>query len=76
MGNQAKSNVTVVGIACRFPDAANPKQFWQNLIAGKEAAKSIPPDRWKSADFFTSNQNQTGKSVSKWGGFIDDIWDF
>ncbi len=28
--------IAVIGMAGRFPGAANPDEFWQNLIAGKD----------------------------------------
>ncbi|QXF35491.1 polyketide synthase [Photorhabdus luminescens] len=37
-------DIAIVGMACRFPDAENPEEFWQNLISGKESIKRFTQD--------------------------------
>lgn len=37
--------VAVVGIACRFPGADTPEEFWRLLRAGKDAVTEAPEDR-------------------------------
>jgi len=31
--------IAIIGIGCRFPDASNWREFWQNLVAGKESVR-------------------------------------
>ena len=33
--------VAIVGMSCRFPDAASPEQFWQNIVTGRESVRQI-----------------------------------
>ncbi len=35
----SKDDVAVIGMACRFPDAQNIEEFWQNIMAGKESIR-------------------------------------
>lgn len=35
-GDLTEQDIAVVGIACRFPGAADVSEYWSNLIAGKE----------------------------------------
>ncbi|MGH1541742.1 MAG: alpha/beta fold hydrolase [Arenicella sp.] len=40
MGNNSeekKSDIAIIGLACRFPGANNASEFWENLKAGKES---------------------------------------
>lgn len=37
--------ISIVGIACRYPDAANPAQLWQNVLAGRRAFRRVPEVR-------------------------------
>ncbi|MDE9493590.1 SDR family NAD(P)-dependent oxidoreductase [Xenorhabdus bovienii] len=34
-------DIAIVGMACNFPDAKTPEEFWQNLISGKESIKKF-----------------------------------
>ncbi len=38
--------IAIVGLACRFPQAANAEAFWQLLIEGRDCAVPIPSERW------------------------------
>nr|BFE59934.1 hypothetical protein GCM10020063_044600 [Dactylosporangium thailandense] len=62
--------VAVIGLACRMPGAADADAFWDNLVAGRSAVTEVPPGRWSAAELYP------GRSVSKWGGFVDGIEDF
>lgn len=37
--NYGKDDIAVIGMACRFPDANNIDEFWDNLMAGKESIR-------------------------------------
>ena len=64
--------IAVIGVACQFPGAKNKEEFWQNLVSGVDSIKEVPKSRWDSEQYY-SPQLAPGKSISKWGGFIDDI---
>jgi amino acid adenylation domain-containing protein len=36
--------LAVIGISCRFPDAADPAQLWRNLCAGHESVRELSDD--------------------------------
>jgi phthiocerol/phenolphthiocerol synthesis type-I polyketide synthase E len=69
--------VCLVGMACRFPGAADTTaQFWQNLLGSVDAATEVPADRWNAADHFSPDIQQSGTSYTKVGGFIADVAGF
>ncbi len=69
--------VAIVGIGCRFPGGAtSPATFWRNLVGAVNGVREIPPDRWSLESFFDPEPGKPGRSVTKWGGFIDQIDQF
>ena len=43
-GNQPCGGVAIIGMAGRFPGAANVDTFWENLCAGRETVSFFAPD--------------------------------
>ncbi|MDX8047240.1 SDR family NAD(P)-dependent oxidoreductase [Gracilibacillus sp. S3-1-1] len=75
LSNEKKSvlpKIAVIGIGCHFPGASNKEAFWENLAYGKSGIVEVPSTRWDVEQFY-SPHHETGKSISKWGGFIDGI---
>ncbi|MEJ2417504.1 MAG: beta-ketoacyl synthase N-terminal-like domain-containing protein, partial [Exilibacterium sp.] len=65
--------IAITGLAGRYPQAANPREFWANLRAGKNCITEIPTARWDHNRYFDPDKTRSGKSYSKWGGFIDGV---
>lgn len=64
--------VAVIGMACHFPGAEDVDSYWNNLQGGKDCITEVPKSRWDIDQYYEPN-HQKGKSISKWGGFIDGI---
>lgn len=75
MGSK-RTEIAVVGMACRFPGAVGYDSFWENLIQGRNSISEIPPERWDLEKFYSSNSNDTGKTSSKWCGLVEGAYDF
>ena len=65
--------VALVGLACRFPGAADLEEFWSLLKAGRDAVGEIPDDRWDVDAYFHPDPAKPGKMYTRAGGFIADI---
>jgi thioester reductase-like protein len=44
-----ETDIAVVGVACRFPDAAGPREFWRNLDAGTVSTRALPAESLRAA---------------------------
>ncbi|KMO08350.1 SDR family NAD(P)-dependent oxidoreductase, partial [Bacillus amyloliquefaciens] len=71
----SSAKIAVIGIGCKFPGAADKEEFWNNLRKGKNHIKEVPDSRWNIEENYSPVQ-QKGKSISKWGGFINGIGSF
>ncbi len=71
-GSSGTRQVAVIGMACRFPGAADTASFWNNLQAGIDSVGPVPASRWGRSDLYAA-KHAPGHSISRWGGFIDDI---
>ncbi len=69
--------IAIVGMACRFPGAANtPEAYWQQLCQGVDAISEMPPQRWDVAAYYDADAEAPGKMYTRYGGFIDDVEQF
>src|SRR3984885_8637440 len=69
--------IAVIGIGCRLPGGIDsPDAFWEALLRGDDLVTEIPADRWDVEDHYDPERGVPGRSVSRWGGFIDDIGGF
>jgi acyl transferase domain-containing protein/acyl carrier protein len=72
--NDLHQPIAIIGMGCRFPGGANsPQTFWQLLKEGVDAITEIPPTRWNVNAFYDPDQEKSGKSYTRWGGFIEDV---
>jgi FkbH-like protein/FkbM family methyltransferase len=67
--------IAIIGMACRFPGAENTEEFWANLAAGKSSIREVPSSRWDVKRFYQP-RFEKGKSISKWGGFVEGFEEF
>ena len=72
LSSESDTRVAVIGIACHFPGATDKEEFWKNLCHGVCSIQEIPSGRWEIEKFYSPSP-QKGKSISKWGGFIEGI---
>ena len=70
-----EEEIAVIGMACRFPDAANPDEFWKNLLEGKCSIQDIPANRWNRDEYYHPSR-EFGKTYCQKGAFIDTPYDF
>ncbi|MVO98607.1 SDR family NAD(P)-dependent oxidoreductase [Paenibacillus lutrae] len=38
-------DIAIIGVSCRFADAANKEEYWQSLVQGKDHIRPFPEDR-------------------------------
>lgn len=64
--------IAIVGIGCRLPGGvASPDDFWDLLKGGIDAISEVPSSRYNIQKFYDPDETKAGKTVSKWGGFVD-----
>ncbi len=68
--------IAVIGLGCRFPGADDPEAFWQLLSEGVDAIREVPIDRWDADAYFSADPNEPGKTVTRWGGFLERVDEF
>lgn len=69
--------IAVIGIGCRFAggvDSAD--RLWESLIQRADLVGEIPSTRWDLDGFYDPELGAAGCSVSRWGGFVDDVYGF
>ncbi|WP_052410222.1 SDR family NAD(P)-dependent oxidoreductase [Paenibacillus durus] len=69
------SKIAVIGAACHFPGAPDKDAYWKLLSEGRSGIRQVPASRW-DVDKYYSTEASPGRSISKWGGFIDGIEQF
>ncbi|WP_186032470.1 SDR family NAD(P)-dependent oxidoreductase, partial [Burkholderia gladioli] len=72
----AVGDVAIIGLAGRYPMAADVDAFWDNLRAGRDCVSEVPAERWDHAPYYSRDRSQPGTVNSKWGGFIDGVDEF
>ena len=63
--------LAVVGIGCRTRGASGPDQLWSLLRRGEDVV-TLSPGRWWG-DIYDPDPFAPGKSVSRFGSFLDDV---
>ncbi|MBO9489817.1 amino acid adenylation domain-containing protein [Endozoicomonas sp. G2_1] len=68
-------DVAIIGASGCFPSADNLAEYWEILAEGRCVIDEVPSSRWNTKMLFDP-AGHSGKSVSKWGGFLNDIEHF
>ncbi len=68
-----KTDIAVIGIAGKFPGAANHEAFWKNLQESRSSVQEVPKNRWDWEAYWGDPQTEKNKSNSKWGGFLKGV---
>ncbi len=77
MAEHVVTPVAVIGMACRLPGGIeSPDQLWEALLRGDDLVTEIPAERWDVEEYFDAERGVPGRTVSRWGAFLDDIGGF
>ncbi|OBA84281.1 polyketide synthase [Mycobacterium sp. 1164966.3] len=69
--------IAIVGMACRLPGGIDsPERLWEALLRGDDLITEVPPDRWDAEEYYDPEVGVPGRSITKWGSFLDDVAGF
>lgn len=69
--------IAVIGMACQLPGGIDSlEKLCDALLRGDDLVTEIPPQRWDADEYYDPEPGVPGRSVSKWGAFLDDIAGF
>ncbi|WP_106402059.1 type I polyketide synthase [Actinocorallia populi] len=69
------SRIAIIGMACRFPDAANPAELWENALAGRRSFRRLPPERIRMEDYWSADRSAPDHFYSTEAALLRD-WEF
>src|SRR3989442_11838758 len=47
--------IAIVGMSCVYPEARNPRELWENVLAQRRAFRRIPDERLRSGDYLSAD---------------------
>ncbi|NLU79176.1 SDR family NAD(P)-dependent oxidoreductase [Micromonospora sp. HNM0581] len=63
--------IAVVGIACRYPDADNPNELWENVLTGRRAFRRLPDERMNHEDYYSPDPSAPDRFYSAKAAVIE-----
>jgi acyl transferase domain-containing protein/phosphopantetheinyl transferase len=63
--------VAIVGMGCHFPGARDLTTYWENILAGKDCTREVPPDRWDARIFCDPASAANDRVPCSRGGYLD-----
>ena len=66
------SDIAIVGMSGRFPDAANLEKFWELLEKGLDVHREVPPDRYNVRTHTDPTSKKKNTSHTPYGNFIEN----
>ncbi len=63
--------IAIVGLACRYPDARNPSELWENVLAQRRAFRRIPSERLSAADYVSKDADRRDQTYVGYGAVIE-----
>lgn len=66
-------DIAIVGIACRYPEADDKNQYWENIRLGKDSVRDFPMSRRQEIEPFISVDGE--KNYFE-GGYLDEVSGF
>ncbi|MEL6559560.1 MAG: SDR family NAD(P)-dependent oxidoreductase, partial [Bacteroidota bacterium] len=70
--DKAVTDIAIIGMSGRFPDAEDINQYWQNITGKVFSAKEVPGHKWEIDEFFSEDQDEAGKSYGKFLASLND----
>jgi acyl transferase domain-containing protein len=64
-------DLAIVGMACRFPGAADMFEFWANVLANRDCTSEVPADRWPIDSFYDPDSKANDRVACRRGGYLD-----
>jgi acyl transferase domain-containing protein/4'-phosphopantetheinyl transferase EntD len=70
-----EEDIAIVGMACLFPGADSPSQFWHNIV-NKVESVGPPPAEWGPEFFVDSKSHSNDRVYTGTGGHLGDLGRF
>jgi acyl transferase domain-containing protein len=71
--DKTTTDIAVIGMACQFAGAKDVRSYWRNICRGLDAVGEVPPERWRSEDFYSEDRLARDRIYSRWGAFLDPV---
>ena len=68
--------IAVIEMACRFPGADTPEQFWDLLYNGVDCMEPIPTSRWNTDELYDPTPVTPGKMYMREAAFANHVDQF
>ena len=69
--------IAVIGIGCRLPGRIDsPDALWEALLRGADLVTEVPQARWDPDADYDAVPGVEGRSVSRWGAFLEEPYGF
>jgi enediyne polyketide synthase len=63
--------IALVGMACRYPDARSPRELWENVLAGRQAFRRLPPERLRLEDYYAPDGRDPDRTSTTEAALIE-----
>ncbi|AFY50967.1 polyketide synthase family protein [Nostoc sp. PCC 7524] len=63
--------IAIVGMACRYPDAASPIELWENVLAQRCAFRRMPTERLNLADYYSSDRHASDRTYGSQAAVLE-----
>lgn len=67
----ASSPIAIIGLGCRYPDAKNPRELWENVLCRRQSFRAIPDVRLPLSEYGDSDKSAPDATYAKRAAVID-----
>jgi enediyne polyketide synthase len=64
--------IAIVGMACRYPDAASPAELWDNVLAQRRAFRRLPSERLRLEDYLPERSGESDSIGASQAAVLED----
>ncbi|MEU4796983.1 SDR family NAD(P)-dependent oxidoreductase [Streptomyces sp. NPDC023327] len=66
----SRNPLAIVGIAGMFPEARDVREFWGNVLTGRDCISEVPESHWRVKDHYDPDMFAEDKTYARRGGFL------